>query len=121
MGGGGSLCPVGLRIPPSYRGSADIAFGRAARPHEQYESTGLVTAPDEALHGLRFKGITVACVLALLRSRHVTVAQYRSRSRNGARGIRADEVPGAWRVDGADPWAPGQVLLWVSPRVSRFS
>jgi hypothetical protein len=59
-GGGGPTCSVGLRIPASYAGSANIAFGRRARPGEQYESTGLVTAPGEALAGLRSKGVTVA-------------------------------------------------------------
>ena len=54
-GGGGHECPVGLRIPDGYRGQAAIAFGRAARPGEQYESTAPVdAAPGEAMYGLKF-------------------------------------------------------------------
>ncbi len=71
-GGGGSACPVGVRIPVSFRGQAEVVFGRAARPGEQYESTAPATAPGEVMHGLQFAGDTVAQVLAMLRERHVT-------------------------------------------------
>jgi hypothetical protein len=46
-GGGGSACPVGVQIPVGYRGQAEVVFGRAARPGEQYESTAPATAPGE--------------------------------------------------------------------------
>jgi hypothetical protein len=108
--GGGSECPVGVRIPDGFHGGAQFVFGRAARPGEQYESTGLVTAPGEAMHGLNYRGKTVAAVLGLLRARHVTVGAVRSMS---ACGKLPAHIPGVWRVDQADPWAPGQVLLWV--------
>ena len=109
-GGGGSECPVGVRIPDGFHGDAQFVFGRAARPGEQYESTGLVTAPGEAMHGLNYQGKTVAAVLAMLRARHVTVAAVRSM--NACQKVPA-HIPGIWRVYQADPWAPGQVLLWV--------
>jgi hypothetical protein len=63
-GGGGSACPVGVRIPADFRGQAELVFGRAARPGELYESTAPATAPGEVMHGLRFQGLTVARVLA---------------------------------------------------------
>jgi hypothetical protein len=73
------------------------------------------TAPGEAMHGLRFRGRTVATVLALLRARHLTVPQYRSMAGNVSNVLRPGQVPGTWHLYGAIPWAPGQVLLWVRP------
>lgn len=112
-GGGGSACPVGVRIPVSFRGRAEVVFGRAARPGEQYESTAPATAPGEVLHGLHFAGDTVTQVLAMLRERHVTVPVFNYAQSGGARNV--SHVPGTWYVYGADPWAPGQVLLFVGP------
>jgi hypothetical protein len=40
-GGDGNKCPVGVRIPVDFHGSADIAFGPAARPGEHH-----VTVPQ---------------------------------------------------------------------------
>ena len=115
-GGAGDMCPVGLRVPLSFHGSADVVFGRAARPGEQYESTGSVTARGEAMHGLAYRGRTVAAVLTMLRARHVTVPQYRYMSAKGVPcGKPPRHVPGTWRVYSADPWAAHQVMLWVGP------
>lgn len=106
-GGGGPRCPVGVRVPLSFKGQADLVFGRAARPGEQYESTADATAPGEALHGLSITGQRLATVLALLKQRHQTVVQFRSD------GKTPDQVPGTWYVYSADPWEQGQVLLFV--------
>jgi hypothetical protein len=112
-GGGGSACPVGVRIPAGFRGRGEVVFGRAARPGEQYESTAPATAPGEVMHGLRFVGDTVAQVLAMLRERHVTVPVFNYAQSGGARNV--SRVPGTWYVYDADPWAPGQVMLSVGP------
>jgi hypothetical protein len=112
-GGGG--CPVGVKIPRTFKGNGYITLGRPAKPGEQYESSGQATAPGEAMHGLQFQGHTVATVLALLRARHVTVPQYRWQTGNYGKALRRDEVPMSWHVSGASPWAPGQVLLFVRP------
>jgi hypothetical protein len=109
---------VGLRVPLGFHGTADFAFGRAARPGEQYESTGPVTAPGEAMHGLAYRGQTVPAVLAMLRARHVTVARYMYLSGNDSICARLPRhIPRTWRVWGADPWAPQQVMLSVGPRI----
>jgi hypothetical protein len=112
-GGGGNQCPVGVRVPVDYRGTAILVFGRAARPGEQYESAGQATARGEAMHGLNYVGKTVAAVLAMLAARHVTVAQWRVQNLSCYTGSRRT-VPGSWLVYQAVPWAPGQVLLWAS-------
>lgn len=112
-GGGGNECPVGVRVPIDYRGTATLVFGRAARPGEQYESSGSATARGEAMHGLHFVGKTVAAVLGMLAERDVTVPQWRVQNRRCYTESRRT-VPGSWYVYGAVPWAPGQVLLWAS-------
>ncbi|MGH3223469.1 MAG: hypothetical protein ACRDPY_33080, partial [Streptosporangiaceae bacterium] len=113
-GGGGAECPVGVRIPADFHGQAEIVFGRAARPGEQYESTASATAPGEVMHGLKFVGDTVTQVLALLRPRHVTVGVYNF-DKQGYGGVNVHHVPGTWYVYDANPWAPGQVMLFVGP------
>lgn len=108
-GGGGSACPVGVRIPAGFRGQAQLVFGRAARPGEQYESTVSATAPGEVLHGLTVDGLRVARVLAMLRQRDVTVPVFHHD------GKLLRHVPGDWYVYDADPWAAQQVMLFVGP------
>ena len=108
-------CQIGVRISISYRGTADIGFARAARPGEQYESSGSVTAPGEAMHGLNYRAKSVSAVLAMLRARHVTVPQYRWVNGNVGKVLGPTQVPGGWQVSNAIPWAPGQVLLFVAP------
>jgi hypothetical protein len=113
-GGGGPICPVGLRVPVDYRGRASMVFGRAARPGERYESTVSATAPGEALHGMRLQGRHVSAVLAMIAGRGVTAAEFHVTTAKGTGELwPASKVPGNWWVYGADPWAPGQVMLWV--------
>jgi len=114
-GGSGAECPVGVRIPADFHGQAQIVFGRAARPGEQYESTAVsATAPGEVMHGLKFAGDTVTQVLVLLRARHVTVGVYNF-DEQGYGGVNVHHVLGSWYVYDATPWAPGQVMLSVGP------
>jgi hypothetical protein len=111
---GEKVCPVGAKIPLDFSGQADLAFARAARPGEQYETSGSATAPGEALHGVNYVGHTVAWVLAVLRARHVTVPQYRLKRPGGADAIAPARVSASWRVTSAIPWAPDQVQLFVT-------
>jgi hypothetical protein len=112
-GGGGSACPVGVRIPADFRGQAQLVFGRAARPGERYESTAPATAPGEVMHGMRFQGDTVSQVLAMLRERDVTVPVFNYARQGYARNL--SHVPGTWYVYDAAPWASQQVMLFVGP------
>lgn len=112
-GGGGSACPVAVRISAGFRGQAQIVFGRAARPGEHYESSAPATAPREVLHGMTVQGMTVARVLAMLRPRGVTVPVYHYNDHGFGKLLR--RVPGNWYVYDADPWAPQQVMLFVGP------
>jgi hypothetical protein len=112
-GGGGAACPVGVRVSLRFHGAATLVFGRAARPGERYESTGLVTAHGEAMHGLHFVGRTVAAVTAMLAKRGVAVARFNFIT-GQCQGVLRRTVPGSWYVSGADPWAPGEVMLEVT-------
>jgi DNA-directed RNA polymerase specialized sigma24 family protein len=125
-GGGGSECPVGLRVPAGYRGQATFVFGRAARPGEQYESTTGASAPGEMLHGLNYAGKRVSTVLAMLGKRHVTVLAMLGKRhvtvptyRDDGRVLTPGQVPGSWYVYDAVPWAPQQVLLFIGPTPSQ--
>ena len=111
--GGGDICPVGVKIPAGFRGPAEIDFGRAARPGEQYVSAGSAFAPGEAMHGMTIKGKTVADVVAQLRGRHVSVAYYNEPGGSGH--VNVHSAPGGWYVYDAVPWAPGEVMLFVGP------
>jgi len=94
-GGGGDVCPVGLRVPVDYRGAANLVFGRAARPGERFETTASATAPGEALHGLRVRGLRVSAVLALLRGRHVTAPVFHvTTARGEGKLVSPGKVPG---------------------------
>lgn len=116
----GNACQIGFRVSTHYHGIARIAFGRAARSGEHYESSGSVTAPGEAMHGMTYKHETVSTVLAKLHARHMTASQYRYlehlRHSLYSKALRPSQVPASWLVENADPWAPHQVMLWVRPR-----
>ena len=112
-GGGGAACPVGVRVPANFHGSAQVVFGRAARPGEQYESSASAFAPGEVMHGMRITGDTVAQVLAMLRHRGVSVPWFNYLHRSYAKKLHS--VPGRWFVYDAVPWAPRQVMLFVGP------
>ncbi len=112
-GGGGDICPIGFRVPVHYRGSAELVFGRPARRGEKYETTVPATSEGEALYGLRIDGRHVGTVLRLLRTRHQTVGVYNITTSAGGKLVH--HVPLSWFVYEADPWAPGQVMLFADP------
>ncbi|GAA4636153.1 hypothetical protein GCM10023196_084770 [Actinoallomurus vinaceus] len=119
-GGGGAACPVGVKIPLGYKEHAQVVFGRAARPGEQYSSSAPVEAPGEVMHGMTYRGRTVAEVVAMLKKRHVTVPEYRYEGADGdnapyRNGVPPEKVQPGWFVHDASPWAQNQVLLFVGP------
>ena len=113
LASGGAACPVGVRVPANFHGQAEVVFGRAARPGEQYASAASAFAPGEVMHGMRVTGHTVAQVLATLRHRGISVPLFNYAHQGYARNLRS--VPGTWFVYDAVPWAPRQVLLFVGP------
>lgn len=118
-GGGGDICPVGVRIRTGYTGTAKVVFGRAARRGEHYSSSAPVTAPGEVMHGMTFRNHRVGEVLAALKKRNVTVPEYRAMTGNQNNVLRPGQVPPNWYVHDGVPWAKNQVLLFVAPKPAR--
>ncbi|WP_026412658.1 hypothetical protein [Actinomadura oligospora] len=118
---GGGACPVGLRIPTGFRGSGAVTFGRAARPGEQYTSSKSAFAAGEALHCVPVRGLTVDQALPVLRRHNVQAGQWHYDEKRaggedfGVTTADRSKIPGNWIVTDADPWAPGQVMLWAQP------
>lgn len=123
MSGGGEACIIGMKVPVGYRNHEMVVFGRAARPGELYATTGPVTAPGEVMHGLAYRGQTVADVLTMLGKRGVTVVAYRAdgpaRPDGGVTTESLKSVPGTWYVQDARPYADHQVMLFVSAKPSN--
>lgn len=117
-GGSGSICPIGFRVPTNFRGEAELGFGRPARSGEQYEATASAFAPGEALHGLRIIGHRLGAGLALMRTRHVTVALYHTLVHHN-REIVIHNPSRSWFVYDAIPWSKGKVLLEVGKTKHR--
>ncbi|HET7013600.1 MAG TPA: hypothetical protein VFI65_06800 [Streptosporangiaceae bacterium] len=112
--GGGGPCPIGIgfRVPLNFHGHARLAFGRPAKTGERYEASVSPFAPGEALHGLRIIGHRLGAVLAQLRTRHVTVAEYHTLVHHN-REIVIHNAPKNWFVYDASSWSKGKVMLEV--------
>jgi hypothetical protein len=61
---------------------------------------------------------TVAQAVALLKRNKVTVGLFHYEARPGWFGTTPDprKIPGGWYATDADPYAPGQVMLWVQAK-----
>ncbi|TDE35474.1 hypothetical protein [Actinomadura sp. 6K520] len=112
-GRGDGKCIRGLRIPVGYRNNAEIAFGREARPGEQYSSTSSAFAPGEALHCLDIRGLTVDEAERRIAKRKLTVGTYNYMVNNYGYNGGREKIPGNWYVRDADPYAPGQIMMFV--------
>lgn len=112
-GGGDGKCVRGLRIPTGYGNDAEIVFGREARPGETFSSTNSAFAPGEALHCLDVRGLTVEEAEKRVAERKVTVGMYHYDEDDYGHNVGREKIPSGWYVIDADPYAPGQVRLWV--------
>lgn len=110
----GGTCTIGLRIPLGFTGHAGIVIGRAAAPGEPYTST----VPQDAPKGLQ--GKTVAQAETELAREGVRVAVYNLRWTLPSGGGYGEKAPSArvdrrWKVESAEPYAPGAVMLMIKP------
>jgi hypothetical protein len=110
-------CPVGVRVPAGYTGSVSLGFVVPTPPGTPYETSGPVTAPGEAMHGLQYVGLTVSQVLEMLDRRHIRVQSYRHTTHHGRTAythlLHSAQVPRTWRVFQAIPYAHAEVILFV--------
>jgi hypothetical protein len=110
---GARPCIPVFRIPQDFKGSAKLEIGRPAEPGEQYERAGVVDAPGELLHGVHWKGRTVAELRAVLAERNGAIAEFRVDDGNVSNP--AQSVPDNWYVADAVPWKPSEILVWARP------
>jgi hypothetical protein len=114
-GGASSPCLIGFTVPTNLKDEGSVWIGGPARPGQQYESTGSIFAPGEALAGLlkQVAGQPLSKVRPILASHHLTVAVCRDKNNNN---VNPDSVPGDYYLTNVLPWAPGQVIIWTSPK-----
>lgn len=108
-------CAIGVKIPADFKGTADVAVGRKARPGERYESTTSLDTKGEPLHCVPFRNKTVAEVRELLKERGVSIEEYVVSDPNGDRRnfeVKTS-VPDSWFVNGGSLHTPELATMFV--------
>ncbi|GAA1554866.1 hypothetical protein GCM10009789_05400 [Kribbella sancticallisti] len=113
-------CQYGVEVGKSFKGRAEIEFGRPARSGELYRhSPGEANAPGEELAGVKYRNLRVSDVQKILASRGMTVATYLNSTTEKVNGVttamEVDPAPGDWYVHSVQPHSPGVVIPWIGP------
>ncbi|MEU8207178.1 hypothetical protein [Streptosporangium sp. NPDC049046] len=107
-------CPIGLKVPVDFVGSADISLGRAAQPGEAYARITSISALGEPLHCVPHLNKTVAEVRTLLKDRGITIEEFMVsdplRTKPGDYEL-TDSVPDSWYVMGGTLGMPGKATI----------
>lgn len=111
-------CQYGVEVGKTFKGKAEILFGRAARPGEMYTYIPKdASAPGEELAGLSYKNKRVAEVQKLIAARGVAIGGYLNSKTEMVNGVNTakdvDPAPGDWYVHEVQPHSPGVVVLWI--------
>jgi hypothetical protein len=117
-------CQYGVQVSKSFKGHAEIEFGRVAKPGETYQaSPGEANAPGEELAGLAYRNQRVADVQKLLATRGMTIKSYLNSKTEIVNGVttakEVDPAPGDWYVHSIQPDSPGVVMVWIGPRPEK--
>ncbi|MEV0384381.1 hypothetical protein [Nonomuraea sp. NPDC050643] len=105
-------CAIGVKIPTNFKGTADVAVGRKARPGEKYQSSTTFSAKGEPMHCVPYRDKPVAEVRELLKDRGVRVSTYAVRDPAAEEGVGVrTSVPDTWYVDGGFLTEPGVATL----------
>jgi hypothetical protein len=114
-GGASSPCVIGFTVPTNLKDEGSVWIGGPAKPGQQYETTGSIFAPGEALAGLlaQVAGQPLSKVRPILARHHLSVAVSRDANNHD---VNPDSVPGGYYVTDILPWAPGQVMIWTSQK-----
>jgi len=108
MGG----CPIGLKVPVGYAGSARITLGRDAKPGESFQSTTSISALGEPLHCVPHLNKTVAEVRALLKERGIAIEGFTvADPRRASDFEQTSSVPDSWYVHGGSLTMPGKATI----------
>lgn len=84
-GGGG--CPIGLRVPSTFRGKGYIALGRPARPSESYVVQASAFAPGEPLHCSGLHGARASALERALPALGLRVTRWREDVTRGSTSV----------------------------------
>jgi hypothetical protein len=111
-----SGCPVGLKIPVNFTGTAYVTLNREAAPGESYKAITSISALGEPLHCVPHLNKSVAEVRALLKERGLTVEMFSiaDPKRTEPGDFReSSSVPDSWYVTGGYLTEPGKATLNV--------
>jgi hypothetical protein len=107
-------CPIGLKIPVGYAGSAYIRLGREARPGESFQSGTSISALGEPLHCVPHLNKTVAEVRALLKERGIAIEGFAVYDPQRESDFEQNSsVPDSWYVLGGFLNMPGKATLYA--------
>jgi hypothetical protein len=115
-------CLMGFTVPVNLkdRDGGSVWIGGPARPGQKYNSIGSIFAPREALTGLlkQVAGQPMSKVRPILASHHLTIAEASSSPVNGPywKDVNPARIPGGDYVTRIEPFAAGQVRIYVSPQ-----
>jgi hypothetical protein len=106
-------CPIGLKVPITFTGRADISLARTGRPGETYKWRASLASPGEPLHCVDFINKPLDEVRPLLEKRGITLklASYGEKK-------TPISAPGSWYVhDGVlESSTSAIVLVWPSKK-----
>ncbi|MFD8560214.1 hypothetical protein ACWDOR_23430 [Streptosporangium canum] len=90
-----SGCPIGLKIPKDFTGSAEVTLGREGRPGEEYQIITGIDSPGEPLHCVPFYNKPAGEVRALLKDRGLDIQKFSIVGPAWWEGTAEDEEPEA--------------------------
>ncbi|MEV2273008.1 hypothetical protein [Nonomuraea africana] len=108
-------CAIGVKIPDSFDGTADISVGRKANPGEQYQSITSFDAKGEPMHCVPYFNKTVTEVRATLAERGVSIAEFAVDDLEAGEAVTKPSVPESWRVHGGYLTEPGKATVMAGP------
>ncbi|MFF5207902.1 hypothetical protein [Streptosporangium sp. NPDC000396] len=104
-------CPIGLKVPVSYKGEAEISLARKARPGEMYKWRASLSSSGELLHCVDFVNKTLDEVRPLLEKRGISLKPV---TYGGNANTRIPEA-GSWYVHDGVLESATSALILVSP------
>ncbi|MER6948438.1 hypothetical protein ABT294_30865 [Nonomuraea sp. NPDC000554] len=105
-------CAIGVKIPTTFKGTAEISIGRKAEPGEQYEGTTSFDAKGEPMHCVPYLNKTVAELRPILEERGVSITAFNVEGPEGTE--TKDSVPDSYHVTGGVLDEPGKATITVT-------
>jgi hypothetical protein len=113
-------CLIGFTVPANLKDDGSVWIGGPPRPGQKYNTIGSIFAPREALAGLlrQVAGQPMSKVRPILASHHLTIAEASSSPVNAPdwKDVNPNSIPGDYYVTRIEPFAAGQVRIYVSPQ-----